>query len=74
MFINQPAFTATYMNGGKAQLSMRAIVGKKSNQTSFFMDRIETVEYNPYWGVPRSIHVNEMLPKLFYDLLRNIDS
>ena len=67
VFINQPAFTATYMNGGSAQLSMRAIVGKKSNQTNFFMDRIETVEYNPYWGVPRSIIVNEMLPKLFND-------
>jgi len=67
VFINQPAFTATYMNAGKEQLSMRAIVGKKSNQTNFFMDRIETVEYNPYWGVPRSIIVNEMLPKLFND-------
>jgi murein L,D-transpeptidase YcbB/YkuD len=67
VFINQPAFTATYMNAGRAQLSMRAIVGKKSNQTNFFMDRIESVEYNPYWGVPRSIIVNEMLPKLFND-------
>jgi murein L,D-transpeptidase YcbB/YkuD len=67
VFINQPAFNATYMHEGKAPLSMRAIVGKKSNQTNFFMDRIETVEYNPYWGVPRSIIVNEMLPKLFND-------
>lgn len=67
VFINQPAFTATYMHAGKAPLSMRAIVGKKSNQTNFFMDRIETVEYNPYWGVPRSIIVNEMLPELFND-------
>ncbi len=67
VFINQPAFNATYMHAGKAPLSMRAIVGKKSNQTNFFMDRIETVEYNPYWGVPRSIIVNEMLPELFKD-------
>jgi len=67
VFINQPAFNATFMHAGKAPLSMRAIVGKKSNQTNFFMDRIESVEYNPYWGVPRSIIVNEMLPKLFKD-------
>jgi murein L,D-transpeptidase YcbB/YkuD len=67
VFINQPAFNATYMHASKAPLSMRAIVGKKSNQTNFFMDRIETVEYNPYWGVPRSIIVNEMLPELFND-------
>jgi murein L,D-transpeptidase YcbB/YkuD len=67
VFVNQPAFTATYMHKGKDPLSMRVVVGKKSNQTSFFMDHIETVEYNPYWGVPRSIIVNEMLPKLYQD-------
>jgi murein L,D-transpeptidase YcbB/YkuD len=64
VFINQPGFRATYMSGGEAKLSMRAIVGKKSNQTNFFHDEIEYVEYNPYWGVPRSILVNEKLPKL----------
>ncbi len=64
VFINQPAYRATYVANGKDTLSMRAIVGKRSNQTSFFHDEIETVEYNPYWGVPRSIIVNEMLPKL----------
>lgn len=64
VFINQPAYRATYMVNNKANLSMRAIVGKTSNQTSFFHDVIESVVYNPYWGVPRSILVNEMLPKL----------
>lgn len=67
VFINQPEFVATYVEEGKEPLSMRAIVGKKSNQTSFFVDQIETVEYNPYWGVPYSIIVNEMLPKLSRD-------
>jgi len=64
VFINQPAYKASYMKNGRAELSMRAIVGKPSNQTNFFYDKIEYVEYNPYWGVPRSILVNEMLPKL----------
>ncbi|MBL4892106.1 MAG: L,D-transpeptidase family protein [Rhizobiaceae bacterium] len=64
VFINQPAYRATYMVNDKPSLSMRAIVGKASNQTSFFHDIIESVVYNPYWGVPRSILVNEMLPKL----------
>ena len=64
VFINQPAYRASYMRNGKAALSMRAVVGKPANQTSFFHDKIEYVEYNPYWGVPRSILVNEMLPKL----------
>jgi murein L,D-transpeptidase YcbB/YkuD len=64
VFINQPAYRASYMVNGQPQISMRAIVGKKSNQTNFFHDEIEYVEYNPYWGVPQSILVNEMLPKL----------
>ncbi|MBO0346289.1 L,D-transpeptidase family protein [Roseibium sp. CAU 1637] len=67
VFINQPAFTATYYEPGTTPLSMRVVVGKKSNQTNFFYDTIEVVEYNPYWGVPYSIIVNEMLPKLAND-------
>jgi len=43
------------------------VVGKPSNQTSFFHDEIEYVEFNPYWGVPRSILINEMLPRLRND-------
>jgi len=46
---------------------MRIIVGQKSNQTYFFADKVETVEYNPYWGVPESIIINEMLPELYRD-------
>ncbi len=64
VFINQPAYRATFMKNGKQELSMRVVVGKPSNQTNFFYDKIEYVDFNPYWGIPRSILVNEMLPKL----------
>lgn len=67
VFINQAAYTATYYAPGEVPLQMRVVVGKKSNQTNFFYDKIEVVEYNPYWGVPYSIIVNEMLPKLARD-------
>jgi murein L,D-transpeptidase YcbB/YkuD len=67
VFINQAAFTATYTAPGEVPLSMRVVVGTKANQTNFFYDKIEIVEYNPYWGVPYSIIVNEMLPKLARD-------
>ncbi|MCB1461732.1 MAG: L,D-transpeptidase family protein [Nitratireductor sp.] len=62
--INQPAFRATFQRNGIVKADMRVIIGKPSNQTSFFYDTIETVEYNPYWGIPQSILVNEYLPKL----------
>lgn len=67
VFVNQPAYRARYIQNGEETLSMRAIVGKRSNQTSFFHDTIERVEFNPYWGVPQSIIINEMLPKLRAD-------
>lgn len=67
VFINQPAFEASYFEQGREKLSMRVVVGKRSNQTSFFYDEIETIDYNPYWGVPQSILINEMLPKLYKD-------
>ena len=67
VLINQSSFRATYFEQGKPPLTMRVVVGKKSNQTNFFTDEIERVEYNPYWGVPLSIIVNEMMPKLSRD-------
>lgn len=67
VFINQPAFTASYTDNGTEQFSMRVVVGSKANQTYFFQDEIQTVEVNPYWGVPQSIIINEMLPKLRSD-------
>ncbi|MGB3897094.1 MAG: murein L,D-transpeptidase [Mesorhizobium sp.] len=67
VFINQPAFTASYIEGGEEKLKTRAVIGRVTNQTSFFYDEIEQVDYNPYWGVPQSIIVNEMLPRLRSD-------
>lgn len=67
VFINQPAYNVTYFEDNKQKLSMRVVVGKNSNQTNFFDDEIEKVEFNPYWGVPQSIITNEMLPKLRAD-------
>lgn len=67
VFINQPAFTASYIDNGEEKLKMRAVVGRVTNQTAFFYDQIKQVDFHPYWGVPQSIIVNEMLPRLRSD-------
>lgn len=67
VFINQPAFTASYIEGGVEKLKTRAVIGRTTNQTSFFYDQIKQVDFHPYWGVPQSIIVNEMLPRLRND-------
>jgi murein L,D-transpeptidase YcbB/YkuD len=67
VFINQPAFTASYIDNGEEKLKTRAVVGRTTNQTSFFYDKIKQVDFHPSWGVPQSIIVNEMLPRLRSD-------
>jgi len=67
VFLNQPAFEVSYFNGTEKPLTMRAVVGRPDAQTYFFVDHIKDVQFNPYWNVPRSIVVNEMLPKLYRD-------
>lgn len=67
VFVNQPAFEASYFEDGAEKLTMRVVVGGPATQTTFFYDKIKQVDYNPYWGVPQSIIVNEMLPRLRRD-------
>ena len=67
VFINQPSYRVQMIRNGRERVAMNVVVGKKANQTNFFYDQIEYVEFNPYWGVPQSIIVNEMLPKLRRD-------
>jgi murein L,D-transpeptidase YcbB/YkuD len=67
VFLNEPAFEVTYFEDGAPKLAMRAVVGKPTAQTYFFIDHVKDVEYNPYWNVPRSIVINEMLPHLYRD-------
>lgn len=64
VFINQPAYRAQYFSGNTEKLAMNVVVGSPTNQTYFFNDTIETVVFNPSWGVPRSIILNEMMPKI----------
>ena len=67
VFINQPEYRARYMVNGQERLGMNVVVGKPSNQTNFFHDEIEYVEFNPYWGVPRSILLGEYLGRIQAD-------
>ncbi|WP_161957102.1 L,D-transpeptidase family protein [Aestuariivirga litoralis] len=67
IFVNQAAFEARVMKDGKPEWITRVIVGKPNTQTSVFSDEMEMVVFNPSWGVPQSIIVNEYLPKLRND-------
>lgn len=67
IFVNQPAFEVQVMERGHAIWTSRVIVGRPHTQTNLFHDEMETVVFNPSWGVPPSIIANEYLPKLRRD-------
>ena len=63
VFVNQPAYEVNVFDHNKVAWHSKVIVGKPMNQTYSFYDQIETVVFNPSWGVPASIIVNEYGPK-----------
>jgi L,D-transpeptidase YcbB len=67
ILVNIPDYTLSHFKNDKIVYSEIVIVGKKMNQTPVFHSTIASVEFNPYWTVPRSIATKEMLPKLKLD-------
>ena len=67
--VNIPAFRLYGYVAGERVLTMRVVVGDElvSRRTPIFADTMEYVEFGPYWNVPRSIAVNEILPKVRRD-------
>ena len=65
ILVNIPAARLQIVNRDSTKdLSMRVIVGKTENQTPSFTAYITKVITYPYWTVPFSIAVKEMLPKI----------
>ncbi len=65
LFVNIPAARLQIVNRDSVKdVSMRVIVGKNETQTPSFTAYITRVITYPYWTVPFSISINEMLPKI----------
>ena len=64
IWANIPEFKFRVMGQGRIVHEERMIVGKRSNKTPMFSDAMETIVINPYWVVPNSIKVKELLPSL----------
>ena len=62
--VNIPEFKLHVYENGKEVWDMRVIVGKNANQTVIFSGDMKYVVFTPYWNVPRSIAVKEILPKV----------
>jgi murein L,D-transpeptidase YcbB/YkuD len=62
--VNVPAFVLYAFDGMTRALTMPVVVGDElaSRRTPIFADTMEFIQFGPYWNVPRSIAVNEILP------------
>ena len=64
VWANVPEFIIRVKRDASVIHSERMITGKVKNKTPVFSDELETVVFNPFWNVPNSIKVKELLPKL----------
>jgi murein L,D-transpeptidase YcbB/YkuD len=64
LLVNIPEFKLHVYEKGKHVYEANVVVGKVSTKTRVFKGELATVILNPYWGIPKSIADNEILPKL----------
>lgn len=63
IYVNVPEFMFRIIDGGRIVHEERVVTGTPKNKTPIFNDEMEYVVFNPYWNVPESILMNELLPQ-----------
>ncbi|MFY0611337.1 MAG: L,D-transpeptidase family protein, partial [Hyphomicrobiaceae bacterium] len=61
---NIPEYRIRVIKSGRIIHSERIVTGKVENKTPVFSDELETIVFRPNWGIPNSIKVKEILPKI----------
>ena len=61
---NLPEYETRVVKDDKTIHQERIIIGKPETQTPVFSNRLQTVVFQPDWGVPPSIKVRTLLPRL----------
>lgn len=64
LLVNIPEFRLHVFENRKPVWSMNVVVGKEATATTVFTNQMRYVVFNPYWNVPQSIIVKELLPVL----------
>ena len=61
---NLPSFHTEVVKNGSVIHKERIIIGKTATQTPVFSDTMTHVVFKPQWGIPNSIKVKSLLPRL----------
>ncbi len=64
VWANIPEYTLRVSKHGHHIFTERMIVGKPDTQTPVFSDEMAFLVFHPFWGVPDSIKMKEILPSL----------
>lgn len=67
ILVNIPEYRLRYFKGDREKWGCPVIVGKSSTRTTVLSGRLNEVVFSPYWNVPKSILVKELLPEIKSD-------
>ncbi|MCW5699170.1 MAG: L,D-transpeptidase family protein [Rhodospirillales bacterium] len=73
VLVNMAGFELRLVEDGAVALNMRVVVGKPYRQTPDISSRVSYLVFNPYWNVPHSIAVKDILPKVQDDPFYLVD-
>ena len=61
--VNIPHYRLQLIEDEQSKLDMRVIVGRRDRPTATFSDAVAYLVFYPYWEVPRTLAVEDELPK-----------
>lgn len=67
IFVNIPEYRLHVYNDTTELWAMNVVVGKDASRTTIFNGKLSMIVFAPYWNIPQSIIVNELLPSLKND-------
>lgn len=67
IIVNIPEFHLKAIERSREVLDIRAIVGRKGDETPVLSKEMTTVVFSPYWNIPETIATDETLPEITND-------
>lgn len=61
---NLPEFQTRVVSGKQVVHQERIVVGQPDQQTPVFSDQMDHIVFKPQWGVPNSMKITDLLPRL----------
>ena len=67
VLVNIAAFHLDVVENGTTVLDMRVVAGRRYRKTPVFSREMKYLEFNPYWNIPPSLAIKDVLPHILAD-------